>query len=77
MLKLDVFLRLTVKCYHELSRSSHRRCSIRETFLQNTSRRLRLSLNKNINKSTKRFIYGEKMGSMEQWEANSNASYYN
>ena len=43
MSKLDVFLWLTVKCYSEVSRSSHRRCSIRTPFLQGTSRRLLLS----------------------------------
>ena len=48
MSKLDVFLWLTVKCYSEVSRSSHRRCSIRTPFLQNTSRRLLLSFYKKM-----------------------------
>ena len=48
MSKLVVFLWLTVKCYSEVSRSSHRRCSIRTPFLQNTSRRLLLSFYKKI-----------------------------
>ena len=71
MSKLDVFLWLTVKCYSEVSRSSHRRCSIRTPFLQNTSRWLLLSFHKKIltnvkngrqKKVQKRFIYGEKKG---------------
>ena len=86
MSKLDVFLWLTVKCYSEVSRSSHRRCSIRTPFLQNISRQLLLSFYKKIltnvmnvrqTKEQKRFIYGEKKESMEQRETNSNASYYN
>ena len=69
MSKLDDFLWLTVKCYSEVSRSSHRRCSIRTPFPQNTSRRLLLSFYKKILtnlknfrqiKVQKRFIYGEK-----------------
>ena len=86
MSKLDVFAWLTVKCYSEVSRSSHRRRSIRTPFLQNTSRGLLLSFLKKIltnlknvrqTKVQKRFFYGEKKESMEQRETNSNASYYN
>ena len=86
MAKLEVFLWLTVKCYSEASRSSHRRCSIRTHFLQNTSRRLLLSFYKKIlinaknvrqTKVQKRFIYGEKKECKEQRETNSNASYCN
>ena len=56
MSKLDLFLWLNVKCYSEVSRSSHRRCSIRTPFLQNTSKRPLLSFYKKILTNVKNVI---------------------
>ena len=83
---LDVFLWLTVKSYREVSESSHRRCSIRAPFLQNTPGWLLLNFHKKVltnvrnvreRKAQKRFTYGEKKKSMKLRETNSKASYSN
>ena len=79
--KIRCFIWLT-NFYGEISRSSHRRFSLRTPFLQNTSRRLLLRFYQKIltnlkNIRQKRFIYGEKKQNMKQRETNSNASYCN
>ena len=59
MLKVDVFLWLTVKCYGEVSTKRYRQKDIDK-----------LKKKCQANESTKRFIYGGKKGNMEQRETN-------